>query len=52
MLDDYDSVVIWCKKLDVGIGKATLGISGMRWYSGGKNARGVERHDGAVRRGE
>lgn len=30
MLDDYDSVVIWCKKFDVGIGKATLGVSGMK----------------------
>jgi hypothetical protein len=30
MLDDYDSVVIWCKKFDVGIGKATLGMSGMK----------------------
>ena len=29
MLDDYDSVVIWCKKFDVGIGKATLGMSGI-----------------------
>jgi hypothetical protein len=29
MLDDYDSVVIWCKKFDVGIGKATLGMAGM-----------------------
>jgi hypothetical protein len=30
MLDDYDSVVIWCKKFDVGIGKATLGMSAMK----------------------
>jgi len=30
MADDYDSVVIWCKKFDVGIGKATLGMSGMK----------------------
>jgi hypothetical protein len=30
MLDDYDSVVIWCKKFDVEIGKATLGMSGMK----------------------
>lgn len=30
MLDDYDSVVIWCKKFDVGIGKATLGMAGMK----------------------
>jgi len=30
MLDDYDSVVIWCKKFDVGIGKATFGTSGMK----------------------
>lgn len=30
MLDDYDSVVIWCKKFDVGIGKATLGMTGMK----------------------
>jgi hypothetical protein len=30
MLDDYDSVVIWCRKFDVGIGKATLGMSGMK----------------------
>jgi hypothetical protein len=30
MVDDYDSVVIWCKKFDVGIGKATLGMAGMK----------------------
>ena len=30
MLNDYDSVVIWCKKFEVGIGKATLGTSGMK----------------------
>ena len=30
MLDDYDSVVIWCKKFDVGIGKATFGMAGMK----------------------
>jgi len=30
MLDDYDSVVIWCKKFDVGIGKATFGMYGMK----------------------
>jgi hypothetical protein len=30
MLDAYDSVVIWCKKFDVGIGKATLVMSGMK----------------------
>jgi len=30
MADDYDSVVIWCRKFDVGIGKATLGMSGMK----------------------
>ena len=30
MLDEYDSVVIWCKKFDVGIGKATLGMAGMK----------------------
>lgn len=30
MLDDYDSVVIWCRKFDVGIGRATLGMSGMK----------------------
>lgn len=30
MVDDYDSVVIWCKKFDVGIGKATLTNSRMK----------------------
>lgn len=30
MADDYDSVVIWCRKFDVGIGKATLGMSGKK----------------------
>jgi hypothetical protein len=30
MLDDYDSVVIWCKKFDVGIGKAAFEMSGMK----------------------
>lgn len=30
MVDEYDSVVIWCKKFDVGIGKATFGMSGMK----------------------
>jgi len=28
MRDDYDSVVIWCKKFDIGIGKATFGMYG------------------------
>jgi hypothetical protein len=30
MADEYDSVVIWCKKFDVGIGKATFGMAGMK----------------------
>jgi hypothetical protein len=30
MLDDYDGVVIWCKKFDLGIGKGAFGIYGMK----------------------